>query len=164
MTQITTFDYAQLDATTADFLRTKEHNMREIVGKAYTELGRELKGARDKLAGSNQYDGIFRKWCASIGMKKDAVNRLIQRYELLVAICDDQQRQLLEDIPVSLSYEIAATSVVAHTIYLRLSRFVRSQDGISVNIVRDCHGSLLRLTSHSLVLSLCPHELRFVVA
>lgn len=42
--------------------------------------------------------------------KKDAVNRLIQRYDLLVANCDDQHRQLLEDLPVSLSYEIAAPS------------------------------------------------------
>lgn len=84
--------------------------MNEVVGKAYTELGRELKEARDRLAGSNQHDGVFRKWCEAIGMKKDAVNRLIQRYDLLVANCDDQRRQLLEDLPVSLSYEIAAPS------------------------------------------------------
>ena len=83
--------------------------MREIVGKAYTELGRELIEARDVLAGSNQYDGVFRKWCESIGMKKDAVNRLIQRYEL-VANCDDQTQELLEDMPISLTYEIAKPS------------------------------------------------------
>ena len=33
--------------------------MREIVGKAYTELGRELKEAQEKLAGDNQYNGHY---------------------------------------------------------------------------------------------------------
>ena len=107
--EITQFKYEQLDGDTADFLRQKESNMREIVGKAYTELGRELTEARDRLAGSNQYDGVFRKWCDSIGMKKDTVNRLIQRYEL-VANCDDQTQELLEDMPISLTYEIAKPS------------------------------------------------------
>jgi len=87
--------------------------MREIVGRAYTELGRELKEARDMLAGSNQYDGMFRKWLESVGFKKDAANRLIQRYELVVANCDKQTQELLEDLPVSLSYEIAAPSAEA---------------------------------------------------
>jgi hypothetical protein len=103
------FKYEMLDGSTAEFLRKKESNMREIVGKAYTELGRELKEARDRLAGRNQYDGIFRKWCESIGMKKDAVNRLIQRFEL-VAKCDDQTQELLEDMPLTLTYEIAKPS------------------------------------------------------
>src|SRR5690625_3450409 len=42
-------------------------------------------------------------------MKKDAVNRLINRYEL-VAKCDDQTQNLLEDLPVSLTYDIAKPS------------------------------------------------------
>ncbi|CAI8846831.1 hypothetical protein [Bacillus licheniformis] len=37
------------------------------------------------------------------------VYRLIQRYELIVAICDEQAT-LLEDLPVSLTYEIARPS------------------------------------------------------
>src|SRR5690625_1705742 len=101
--------YKGLPDNLTTFLRNKESNMREIVGKAYTELGRELTEARDRLAGSNQYDGLFRKWCDSIGMKKDAVNRLINRYEL-VAKCDDQTQNLLEDLPVSLTYDIAKPS------------------------------------------------------
>ncbi|MEC1869590.1 hypothetical protein [Bacillus paralicheniformis] len=81
--------------------------MREIVGKAYTELGRELKEAQDCLAKKGY--GCFREWCTSIGLKKDVVNRLIQRYELIVANCDEQA-DLLEDLPVSLTYEIARPS------------------------------------------------------
>lgn len=100
------FDYTELDVPTADFLRIKETNMREIVGKAYTDLGRELKEAQDALA-KNGY-GCFRDWCESIGMKKDAVSRLIQRYDLIVANCDE--REMLEYLPLSLSYEIAKPS------------------------------------------------------
>ncbi|MEC0485767.1 hypothetical protein P8828_13155 [Bacillus glycinifermentans] len=41
-------------------------------------------------------------------MSKEQANRLIQRYELIVANCDEQI--LLEDLPVSLTYEIARPS------------------------------------------------------
>lgn len=51
---------------------------REIVGKAYTDLGRELSEARDRLAGNNQYDGVFEKWLESIGMNRMQASRLIQ--------------------------------------------------------------------------------------
>ncbi|MBS2764193.1 hypothetical protein [Bacillus licheniformis] len=105
--EVKTFSYEQLDENTAKFLRNKENKMREIVGKAYTDLGRELKEARDRLAGSNQYDGMFDKWCSTIGLKKDLVYRLINRFEL-IANCEDQK--LLEDLPVSLTYEIARPS------------------------------------------------------
>src|SRR5690625_509465 len=107
--ELTQFKYQQLDESTADFLRTKETNMREIVGKAYTELGRELTEARDRLAGSNQYDGVYDKWLMSIGMNKMQANRLTRRYEL-VTNCDDQTQNLLEDLPVSLTYDIAKPS------------------------------------------------------
>ena len=101
------FRYDQLDTKTADFLRNKENRMRDILGKAYTDLGRELTEVRERLAGSNQYDGMFDKWCATIGLKKDLVCRLINRFKL-ISICDDQK--LLEDLPVSLTYEIARPS------------------------------------------------------
>lgn len=105
-TQITSFDYAQLDVQVADFLRIKERNMREIVGKSYTDLGRELTEARDKL--SHNRNGVFDKWVNYIGMTKQQVSRLIHRY-YMVTKCDDKT-ELLEDLPVSLSYEIASPS------------------------------------------------------
>ncbi|MBJ6364221.1 hypothetical protein ACFOQM_23660 [Paenibacillus sp. GCM10012307] len=108
-TEITTFDYGQLDGKTADFLRGKERNMREIVGKAYTELGRELKEAQEALAGS-RYDGVFVRWCESIGYVMKQVYRLIQRYTVLTNCQSEGQRQLIEDLPVSLAYTIAAPS------------------------------------------------------
>lgn len=103
----TEFKYDLVDQSTADFLKQKEVNMREIVGKAYTELGRELKEAQEKLAGNNQYNGLFERWCNSIGLKKDLVYRLINRFKL-IANCEDQK--IIEDLPVSLTYEIAKPS------------------------------------------------------
>lgn len=101
------FKYEALDSSTAEFLRKKESNMREIVGRAYTELGRELKEAKEVL--SNNRNGIFQKWVESIGFKKDKAYDLIRRYELIVGISDDK-REFVEDIPVSLAYEIAKPS------------------------------------------------------
>lgn len=104
--EIAEFKYETLDDSTADFLRKKESNMREIVGKAYTELGRELAEAQDKLS-KNGY-GCFEKWCESIGFNRMQANRLIQRYSL-VTNCYEQ-KDIIEDLPVSLSYEIAKPS------------------------------------------------------
>lgn len=81
----------------------------EIVGKAYTELGRELKEAQEKLAGNNHYNGMFEKWLKSIGVKKATAYKLIQRFNLLLVHNVDEQ-ELLEDLPVSLTYEIAKPS------------------------------------------------------
>lgn len=74
--KMTVFDYGQLDGSTADFLQKKEDNMREIVGKAYTELGRELKEAQDELA-KHGY-GCFEEWYTSVGFKRQNVYRLIE--------------------------------------------------------------------------------------
>ncbi|OLF86408.1 hypothetical protein [Bacillus paralicheniformis] len=107
--EIETFNYGDLDISTAAFLRKKENNMREIVGKAYTDLGRELKEAQEHLSSHNKYQGVFEKWFTSVGLKRDAVWRLINRYDL-IANCDNTVKQLLEDLPVSLTYEIARPS------------------------------------------------------
>ncbi|MFG6669420.1 hypothetical protein ACMXZI_09430 [Bacillus subtilis] len=104
----TEFKYDLVDQSTAEFLKQKEVNMREIAGKAYTELGRELKEAQEKLTGDNQYNGLFEKWLKAIGFKKMTAYNLIHRFELVVQNLDDQT--LLEELPVSLTYEIAKPS------------------------------------------------------
>lgn len=117
--EVTKFNYKQLDTDTSEFLQRKEHNMREIVGKAYTEMGRELAEARRKLAGNNQYDGVFEKWYTYMGFNRKMVNRLIQRYDLVVTNCHKQN--MIEDLPVSLTYEIAKPS--ADSTSIRLDRY-----------------------------------------
>lgn len=103
------FDYGQLDEATASFLKQKESSMREIVGKAYTELGRDLKESQAKL--SNHRSGVFEEWYVSLGFKKQAVYNMIQRYQLIVQNSDN--KNLIEDMPVSLSYEISKPSANA---------------------------------------------------
>ncbi|MFS0562546.1 hypothetical protein AB1K91_17610 [Terribacillus sp. 179-K 1B1 HS] len=98
------FNYEQLDGDVSKFLKSKELTMREIVGKAYTEMGRELKEARDELA-KHGY-GCFEQWYSSIGLKRQNVYRLIERYENLI-LPFWEERELLESLPVSLTYEIA---------------------------------------------------------
>lgn len=100
--------YQQLN-NTADFLKQKENNMREIVGKAYTDLGRELKDAQLHLKRQGSSEGIFQKWYQSLGFNHQQVSRLLQRYELLTN-CEEPQKQLIEELPVSLTYEISKPS------------------------------------------------------
>ncbi|CAM3997975.1 hypothetical protein BASU183_11895 [Bacillus subtilis] len=128
----TEFKYDLVDQSTAEFLRQKEFNMREIVGKAYTELGRELKEAQEKLAGNNQYNGLFERWCNSIGLKKDLVYRLINRFKL-IANCEDQK--IIEDLPVSLTYEIAGCSRISRRQKLsaRIVQSAKMQSEVKVN-------------------------------
>lgn len=104
--EIAEFKYETLDDSTAEFLRKKESNMREIVGKAYTELGRELKEAQDVLAHHGY--GCYYEWCESIGVHRKQAERLTSRYDLITTNC--RKQELLEDLPVSLSYEIAKPS------------------------------------------------------
>src|SRR5690625_4440160 len=108
-TQIGEFDYSILDKDTADFLKEKERNMSEIVGNAYTLLGKELKEAQVKLAGKNQYDGIFERWFTSKGYKKQTVYNLINRYELVQSL-DEQTRVKIEELPLTLTYEMSKPS------------------------------------------------------
>lgn len=105
--ELSTFQYELLDELTADYLRRKELDMREIVGKAYTALGKELKEAQDTLS-KNGY-GCFEEWYTkALGMNRKMVNRIIQRYDLIVTNCHNQE--LLEDLPISLTYEVAKPS------------------------------------------------------
>ena len=83
--ELTQFKYEQLDESTADFLRQKESNMREIVGKAYTELGKELYEAQQELSKrGGKHEGVFGKWLQYIGMERRQATRLIQRYKLVI--------------------------------------------------------------------------------
>lgn len=103
------FDYSDLGVPISNFLQQKENNIKNATGQAYTKIGMELNEARDKLAGNNQYNGYFEKWIEFLGLKRDTVYRLINRYKLVIANCDEQN--IIEELPLSLSYETAKPSV-----------------------------------------------------
>ena len=100
------FDYSEIDLEIAQYLKQKEYDIKSIFSKAYTEIGEILWEAQEKL--SNHHGGIFETWYESLGFKKDKVYRLIARYKLVLANCEN--RNLLENLPLSLSYEIAKDS------------------------------------------------------
>ncbi|AHH03419.1 Hypothetical protein BHY_0468 [Borrelia nietonii YOR] len=106
------FKYEKLDKEIADFLKIKQYEILNIFNNAYTEIGRILKEAQEKLRGSNQHDGLFYKWFTSMGFKKDKVYSLISRYELLVENSDKQL--IIKNLPLSLSYEISKKSCPIH--------------------------------------------------
>lgn len=105
-TQRPTFDYTELDVATSQSLQTRANRIFAAVGSAYTEVGRELKEAKDELA--NHYQGMFEKWYTSLGLRKMTVYNLINRYEYVVQNLDNIEQ--LEELPLSLTYEISKPS------------------------------------------------------
>lgn len=96
----------EVDRDTLDYLKEQTIKIHGITTKAYTQLGKVFFETQEQLA-KNGY-GCFREWFENIGYKKDAVYRLISRHNLIVANCDKQD--LIESLPMSLSYEIAKES------------------------------------------------------
>lgn len=109
MNVIAKFNYSKLDTRTSEFLQRKESNMREIVSKAYTDLGRELYEAQQELAGNNQYDGMFLRWLEYMNYPQRTAYELIDRYVERLRI-PQEQVPIFEAMPISLSKAISAKS------------------------------------------------------
>lgn len=104
------FDYKQVDEQTAEFLRRKE----TIIWSAYETMietvGGELKDAQERLAGSNQYDGVFEKWYTALGFTKQTVYNYIS-YHSVVKLVDEQKLKIdVEELPKKLVYAIGSQS------------------------------------------------------
>lgn len=117
-----TFDYEEIDLEIAQYLKQKEYDIKNIFSKAYTEIGEILWEAQEKLA--NHHGGIFETWYESLGFKKDKVYRLISRYRLVIANCEN--RDLVEKLPLSLSYEISKESCPQELRYKVLSGEIKT--------------------------------------
>ncbi len=100
------FDYKQVDGQTADFLRLCEGEIEETLGQAATRIGGILKKAQERLAKKGY--GCYYEWSESIGIHRKKAERLTNRYELITTNC--RKQELIEDLPVSLTYEIAKPS------------------------------------------------------
>jgi len=103
------FSYEELDKETENFLKSKEVEMQHIITNTYTEMGRVLSEAQGRLA-KNGY-GCFLEWSKSLGLKKDKVYSLINRYDMILSLENSDRKNLVENIPLSLSYEISKKNV-----------------------------------------------------
>ncbi len=102
------FDY-DVDDELKEYLKDITYKIHGVTQKFYTELGKMLLEAQEKL--SNNKTGVFIKWAESLGIKKDNAYRYINRYKYIVAIRDNITVAKVESLPFSLSYEIAKDSV-----------------------------------------------------
>ncbi|WP_242193471.1 hypothetical protein [Bacillus cereus group sp. BfR-BA-01492] len=94
----------------ADFLRKKENNMQDIVGKAYKDLGRELKEVQDELASHDQYKGVFEKWYTALGFAKRTVYAYINYYNVVRQAHEMQAKVDVESLPKKLIYAIGSSN------------------------------------------------------
>ncbi len=101
------FDYSVIDENTRNFLKEKELQLHQAGNRFYTEMGKILTEANATLS-QNGY-GCFIQWSESIGIKKHTSYNLINRYKMIVENFD--KREIIENIPLSLSYEISKEKV-----------------------------------------------------
>ncbi|MBN2837191.1 MAG: hypothetical protein JXM74_00370 [Fusobacteriaceae bacterium] len=99
------FDYSELDNKTISFLKKQELNMHLTMTKAYTELGKILTYTQDFLVQNGH--GCFLEWVESLGIKKTKAYALIDRYKLLIQFEDSDKKNIVENLPISLAYEIS---------------------------------------------------------
>lgn len=102
------FDYSILDNDTADFLKEQEGIMHLTMSKAYTKLGEVLYKTQEILVGKGYR--CFVEWAESLGFKKTKAYTLIDRYKLMLEFKNSERERLIENLPISLAYEISKKS------------------------------------------------------
>lgn len=106
ITTASAFDYSEVDAETASFLRQKETIIGGYIHRTRFDVGQELKEAQEKLA-KHRY-GCFGKWVASLGLKESTAYELINYHTLILRHAE--KRELLESASYTLVREIAKPS------------------------------------------------------
>lgn len=106
-----TFNYAVLSAEMGDYLKRKEQQLKNEYMNFTANCGAIFAEAQEKLAGSNQYNGLFEKWINSMGFKKDTVYRMINVHKFCSSqIATSSQAEFFDNLSKSLQYEIAKPS------------------------------------------------------
>lgn len=129
-TDIVAFDYSAVDDDTAQYLRKAT----ERIANSYADIGATLAEAQERLAGNNQYDGLFEKWYSALGMSKTTVYSYIRifkfRKNMLMSSCDvshDQSRiERFDNLPMKLQADISSPSAPAEAVNAVLSGDIKS--------------------------------------
>lgn len=104
------FDYSELDVGTADFLKEKELNMRNIVNDASEKLGKELYEAQQEL--SKHGYGCFEEWYSALGFKKTSVYEYINRFLFVRNLNNQNQIETFQELSPSLQSEMSKKSAI----------------------------------------------------
>lgn len=92
-----------IEDQTKSFLEDQTVKIHGVSTKMYNELGEIFSETQKKL--SNNKNGVFEKWYLQLGFNKKPVYRLINRWNYIVS--NWHNKTLIENLPVSLSYEIS---------------------------------------------------------
>ncbi|MEZ3453334.1 MAG: hypothetical protein K1W17_03085 [Oscillospiraceae bacterium] len=112
-----TFNYAVLSSELGDFLKRKEQQLKNEYMSFTANCGAIFAEAQEKLAGDNQYNGLFEKWINSIGFKKDTVYRMINVHKFCSSqIATSSQAELFDNLSKSLQYEVVKPSAPAELV------------------------------------------------
>ncbi len=105
------FNYAVLTAELGDYLKHMEEKLRNEYMNFTANCGRIFAEAQEKLAGNNQYNGMFEKWITAMGFKKSTVYEMIKIHNFRSSeIRTNEQAQLFDSLSKSLQYEVAKPS------------------------------------------------------
>lgn len=130
------FNYAVLTAELGDYLKHMEEKLRNEYMNFTANCGRIFAEAQEKLAGNNQYNGMFEKWITAMGFNKQTVYNMISVFKFRSSkILTSEQNQLFDSLSKSLQYEVAKPSappklveqvmngdITTHKEYIRLKK------------------------------------------
>jgi len=94
----------EAEPETIDYLKTQTVKLNSSMAKAYTEVGQIFTETQKELA--NNKNGVFESWYTDLGFNKKQVYRWIMRFEF-ISCQNDTIKNLIENLPVTLSYEIS---------------------------------------------------------
>ncbi len=94
----------EADIDTINYLKEQTVKLNSTMAQAYTEVGRIFSETQKEL--SNNKNGVFYSWFQELGFNKNQVYRWINRYEFILSQ-NETIKNLIENLPVTLSYEIS---------------------------------------------------------
>lgn len=122
-TDTAAFDYSVVDDDTANYLRKATAR----IANSYADIGAVLAEAQERLA--NNKNGVFEKWCTSLGMPKRTAYRFIQIHEYrnsMLISCQngtisENALDLFDNLPKTLQADISSPSAPAEAVNAVLS-------------------------------------------
>lgn len=133
------FDYSSIDKETSEMLQAKVYKIEKITNKSAYEIGKELKGAQERLAKKGY--GVFEEWFRSLGFKKTKAYQYINHYEFVCSESERSNIEKFESLPKSLQIEIAKPSankglnqkaldgnITSHSQYKEQERIIKQQE------------------------------------